>query len=279
MSQAQNMQSVFNKTDPAEECVTFFNTQRQARLTKEDISNNLHQLKNIITQLNFEDEDELFIQAYKGNTKSIASIESLLLRPHPGFFEGPGMYKTFENTLLPQLINQNSGQKKISLWIPGCTEGREAYSIALLLHAHTEKLKDWDISINATDIDNNALKKAETASFDIDDIDDVIFELYGHGLKKNGHEYMIQSSVRELITFQHNNFYDSLPPTDPYDVILFRNHLQYWQPDLQEKIIHNLENSLQLHGYLILSYNESLLGLSNKFKPVNNTQGFYQKIL
>ena len=278
MTESQGALGTFHEMDYPQRCVAFFNTQRQARLTEDTLNKNFYRLKKIANQLNLENERELFAQIHKGNTKSISALESLLLRPHPKFFDGPGMYKVFEEILLPQLINQNSSRQKISIWVPGCTEGCEAYSVALLLHAHAKELEGWDISVHATDTDNNALKQAEKASFDVEDIDEVIFDLYGQGLKKNGDEYLVRSAVRDLISFQYNNFYDSTPPSELYDVILFRDHLKHWQPELQEKIIKNIEKSIQPHGHLVLSYGESLLGLSGSFKPALKTQGFYQKI-
>lgn len=280
MPQAQKVQNSFIKQKtPAEECVAFFNKERQARLSPEMIVENLNRLKKMALKLGLEGEDQLMQQALKGNTKSIAAIESLLLRAQPTFFGGAGMYKAFENTLLPQLINQNSNGKRLSIWVPGCGGGYEAYSLALLLNAHKKELEGWDIHVNATDTSNTSLEKAETAAFDADQIDDVIFGLYGQGLKKNGDEYIIRSEVRELISFQNTNFYDSEPPQKAYDVVVFRNQLGYWLPDLQEKIIQNFEKSLQPHGYLILGYGESLLSLSSQFKIFSNTQGFYQKLL
>tara|TARA_R110002095_G_scaffold178043_3_gene155357 strand:+ start:2572 stop:3414 length:843 start_codon:yes stop_codon:yes gene_type:complete len=280
MSQNQDLQSPLTQQDgPAQECAAFFNKERQARLSQEMVFESFHRLKKVALELGLEGENDLIQHALKGNMKSIAAIESLLLRAHPSFFEGAGMYKAFENTLLPQLINQNSSQKKISIWVPGCAEGCEAYSLALLLNAHRTELAEWKLHIHATDTNNLSLQQAETAAFDTDLIDDIIFGLYGQGLKKNGDEYMIRSEVRELITFQYNNFYDSELPKEAYDVIVFRNQLKYWTPDLQEKIIKNFEKSLQPHGYLILGYGESLLSLSSHFKIFANTQGFYQKLM
>lgn len=280
MPQADEIQNPFIKQkDPAEECVAFFNKERQARLSPEMIAENLNRLKKMALKLGLEGENQLMQQALKGNTKSIAAIESLLLRSQPTFFGGAGMYKAFESTLLPQLINQNSSRGKISIWVPGCGEGCEAYSLALLLNAHRKELEGWDLHVHATDTSNASLEQAETAAFDADQIDDVIFGLYGQGLKRNGDEYIIRSDVRELISFQNTNFYDSELTQEAYDVVVFRNQLGYWKPDLQEKIIKNFENSLQPHGYLILGYGDSLLSLSSQFKVFANTQGFYQKVL
>lgn len=278
MADPQDLQIPKNTPTPMAECATFFSTKRHARLTEECISQSLHKIKKIAQRLGLESENDVLRQTLKGNSKTIAAIESLLLRPHPQFFEGAGMYKAFENTLLPQLINQNSARKKISIWVPGCAEGHEAYSIALLLNAHRDELQGWDISVLATDTDSTLLDQAETATFDKDEIDEVIYDLYGEGLKKNGDEYIVRSAVRDLITFQRDNFYDSESPKKNYDAIIFRDQLKNWHPDFQEKIIKNLESRLQPHAYLVLSYGESLMGLSGKFKLFSNTQGLYQKL-
>ena len=76
MPQADEIQNPFIKQkDPAEECVAFFNKERQARLSPEMIAENLNRLKKMALKLGLEGENQLMHQALKGNTKSIAAIE------------------------------------------------------------------------------------------------------------------------------------------------------------------------------------------------------------
>ena len=111
-----------------------------------------------------------------------------------------------------------------------------------------------------------------------EDIDSVILKLYGEGLKKVDDDYIVKEDVRRLVTFQHGNFYDGVPDAGPFDVMVFRQHLQFWEPYQQEVIIENLSQALKPAGNLILANDESLLGLSSDFVPVYNVPGFYRKV-
>ena len=257
--------------------VEYFSKSKQGRVSETDIESKLYVIKKSAVSLGFNSAEQVIQQALAGNTKCINSLESTFLRPHMSFFEGAGMYKVFENSVFPSLINKNQERKSLSVWVPGCTEGKEAYSLGLLLNSHQEEFPDWKFSIMATDTNNEDLKKAESATYDEELIEDVILKLYGSGLRRNGHEYIINKPVRDLITFQYDNFYESNTPEAAYDVIIFRNHLKKWLPPLQEKIIKNFAARLQPNGYLILGSDESILGVSNSFTSMDACRGFYQK--
>lgn len=260
------------------ECLSYFRNIRQARLSSDALAEKARALKKLADKLSLKSKGALFSAVSKGNLQPIVECEQILLRPHATLFSGTGMFRTLSESVLPDLINRNKKDETIRFWIPGCGNGKEAYSIGLFLNAQKQILKDWNLSVFATDSSNFALEEANTACIPYEDIDSVILKLYGEGLKKVDDDYIVKEDVRRLVTFQHGNFYDGVPDAGPFDVIVFRQHLQFWEPYQQEVIIENLSQALKPAGNLILANDESLLGLSSDFVPVYNVPGFYRKV-
>lgn len=265
------------RKDSIDECIAYFSRNLQARISRVQFESSMPALKKIALQLGLSSEEELFNQLIHGHAKAIAALEAYFFRPSPVLFDGPGMFKTFESILLPQLITQNNAQKRLSIWLPSCGRGLEAYSLALVLYSHKKELSDWDLSVHATDTDTLSLDSAELGAFESPPLDPILSKLYGAGLKRSDDEYILRKEVRDLIRFQHAHLLDSEQVQGPYNVIIFRNQLKHWEPDLQEKIVAKFEESLVPYGHLILAYGESLLGLSNQFKLSTTIQGFYQR--
>ena len=260
------------------ECMTYFREIRNARLEPKTFVEKATQIKRLANKLNLHSNEELYDSILTGSLQSANELENVLLRPKDALFSGSGMFRHLSELILPDIITHNKDTKSISFWVPGCRSGLEAYSIALFLNAQKKALSDWDLKLLATDTSNIGLKKAQTATIPVDDIDPVINDLYGHGLKKVDDNYIIKEDVRKLVTFSNASFFS--PPSDRalFDVIVFRNHLKFWIPEHQETIINVFASCLKPGGYLVLGNSEALMGLTKDFRPIHGVSGFYQFI-
>src|SRR3972149_7870675 len=110
------------------------------------------------------DDSEAFIQWLRSSSPDRKHIEVLASHLTVGetyFFRDNDVYKALEDRILPELItSRHTGEKRLRIWSAGCSTGEEAYSIAILLTRMMADLKDWNITILATDINPGALKKA-----------------------------------------------------------------------------------------------------------------------
>ncbi len=256
-------------------CAEFLSKTYQSRIQPTDIALKARQISKIAKNLSYDSDEAFFKSIQKGTLKPLAAFENLLMRPHLSFFEGAGMFRALSEVLFPELLNKSRDDRALNFWVPGCEGGKEAYSLALFLNSYQETFSNWHFHISATDTYSIALANAEKGEFTSEEIEDVVFQLYCAGLKKTNDEFFMKSTVRNIISFSQGNFYDFQPTEAPFDCIVFRNHLKFWQPNFQEKIIKNIERSLKTGGYLILGSQEPLIGISDSFKPALNTSGFY----
>lgn len=258
-------------------CIKYFHDIRKARLSNRSLQEKTKQIKKLSEKLSFSGEKDLYQAVANGSLKATVELENLMLRPKSDLFSGTGMFRTLSEVILPDLISRNANDKLIKFWVPGCGAGREVYSLALFLHAQKEKLTDWSLSVTGSDTSTIGLDEAKRARIPYEDIDQVVNELYGAGLKHQDDEFLIINKVRHITNFVHGNFTDDAIENAPFDAIFFRGHLEFWQPSQQQQIIENLDKNLKPGGYLVLSSKESLLGLIGNYRPANSVPGFYRK--
>jgi chemotaxis protein methyltransferase CheR len=192
------------------------------------------------------------------------------------FFRERPSLDLLEARVLPELIERrrNSG-RRLRLWSAGCCTGEEAYSIAILLKRLLPDLADWQITILATDINPNFLKKAEDGVYG-----EWSFRGVPAGLKEkyfakrhNG-RFEILPEIKKMVTFSYLNLMEETYPsllsnTNAMDIIFCRNVLMYFGSERAKEVVRKLRLSLLDGGWLIVSPCETSHVLYEQFTTVN----------
>lgn len=176
------------------------------------------------------------------------------------FFRDKESFKVLEEKVIPSLFEGKEENSPIRVWIPGCSTGEEAYSIAILLQEYKNKLnKSFKIQVFATDIDDNAIQIARSGIFSDNACSGIDPErLQRYFIKETiSSTYIIQKEVRDIIIFSvHNVIKD--PPFSKLDLISCRNLLIYFGSELQKRILPIFHYALNTGGYLFLGPSESI---------------------
>jgi chemotaxis protein methyltransferase CheR len=192
------------------------------------------------------------------------------------FYRENKAFEALEEHILPELLRSSRGKaRRLRIWSAGCCTGEEPYSLAILLNKVIADLKDWNITILATDINPRFLKKASRATYSEWSFRDAPRWLKERYLtrEKDGH-YEIVSPIKKMVTFSHLNLAEDVYPsllnnTNAMDIIFCRNVLMYFTPEQTKKVIQNLYNSLVDGGWLIVSSIETSPVLYSRFTTVN----------
>jgi len=200
------------------------------------------------------------------------------------FFRDKTPFEAMKYKVLPDLIDGKTsgsvrGIPSIKIWSSACSSGQEPYSIAMILmdmlpDIHTR----WNITIFATDISDEILRKASVGNFSD-------FEL-GRGLpgnfrdkyfiNKNG-SWHIKDRVRSLVKFQKINLLEPFRTIGKFDIVFCRNVAIYFDLDTKKKLFDRIAEVLNPGGYLFIGSTETLLGVSDKFASRNYLRAiFYQ---
>ncbi len=176
------------------------------------------------------------------------------------FFREKEGFAALEETILAELVRLRAGsERRIRIWSAGCSTGEEPYSIAITLSRMISDVKDWNITILATDINPHFLKKASHGIYTEWSfrnappwLKDKYFTSAKHG------QYEILSTIKKMVTFAYLNLADDIYPTllnntNAMDVIFCRNVLMYFTPENIRKVIQKFSNALIDRGWLLVS--------------------------
>lgn len=179
------------------------------------------------------------------------------------FFREPKVFEALQTHVLPKMIQakRRSG-RHLRMWSAGCSTGEEAYSLAILLQRAIPDFRQWDISILATDINPQALEKAETGIFsDWSFRNAAPWLREGYFREIGSGRYEILPEVRSMVKFDHLNLAQDAYPsatsdTNKMDIVFCRNVLMYFEPELAAQVVGKLHQSLVEDGWLVVSPSE-----------------------
>ena len=227
----------------------------------------IHELEDIPSYLEF----------LRQNPEEINSLLRNLLINVTNFFRDPKAFETLETQVIPKLFEDKTAKDTVRVWVAACASGEEAYSVAMLLVEHADKLHDPPrIQIFASDVDDEALQEAREHFYPETIEADVSPERLRRFFIKEENSYRIKKELREMILFAPHNLLRD-PPFSRLDLITCRNLLIYLTRETQEKVMQIFHFALRLNGFLFLGSSESAENASELFVPVNKKHRLYKR--
>ena len=192
------------------------------------------------------------------------------------FFRDPQTLEALARDILPKLIRARRGvDQRLRIWSAACCSGEEPYSLAILLHEALPDLRDWQVTITATDINARALHKAAAGIYGEWSFRDAPAGLKERYFKRTADDrYAIVPWIRKLVNFAYLNLVEDAYPslatgTNAMDLIFCRNVLMYFTPPQVGKVIGNLRRTLVDGGWLAVSPSEASQALFPQFVTAN----------
>ncbi|HQW21906.1 MAG TPA: CheR family methyltransferase [Bacteroidia bacterium] len=221
----------------------------------------------------------------KTNSKTIADYEKLLLNDKTeqgllyndllvnvtSFFRDAETFKYLKTTLLPRIIKNNKEGDTIRIWVPACSSGQEAYSIAMLITELQEKYSTKiNVKIFATDISENKIHEARVGEYTAAELKPISKQYLNRFFVKRGESFQIIKELRDICVFAiHNILRD--PPFSRMDFISCRNMLIYFESAAQKQVFNILHFALKEDGYLMLGKAETIGTPSLLFSSINKS--------
>lgn len=179
------------------------------------------------------------------------------------FFRDPALFAALESQVLPSLAEARRGAgRRLRLWSAGCCSGEEAYSLAIAVTRALPDWRDWHITVHATDIHAGFLDKARAGIYGAWSFRGVdlatrerYFEPAGAG------RWRIRPEWARLVSFDYLNLAGSGYPaletdSNAMDLVLCRNVLMYFAPDVARSAVQRLHSALRDDGWLAVSPTE-----------------------
>jgi two-component system, chemotaxis family, CheB/CheR fusion protein len=202
---------------------------------------------------------EDYARFLRTNEAEIVALYQDILIKVTSFFRDPAVFDYLKRWIFPRILKSRTRDEGIRIWVPGCSSGEEAYSIAICLAEYLGRGRrsDFPVQIFATDLSEASLDRARDGVY----IENIALDVSADRLRRffvrNGHNFQIIKSVREMVIFAKQNLAKD-PPFSHLDLISCRNVLIYLGAAVQKKLFPMFHYALRHGGYLLLGKSENI---------------------
>ncbi len=228
---------------------------------------NIHQIKNT----------DAYVRFLQENPVEIDKLFKELLINVTNFFRDEPAFEALKHTALPKLFEDKPDNYEMRVWVPGCSTGEEAYSLAILLKEYNEQYKkSYSFQIFATDLDESSIHQAREGTYPIGIAADVSPNRLARYFDQEDNRYRISKEIRDTVIFAIQNLLQD-PPFTRIDLISCRNLLIYLGAELQKQIFPHFHYTLKTGGLLFLGTSESIGNFNHLFSVIDKKCKIYQR--
>lgn len=188
------------------------------------------------------------------------------------FFREEHHFQYLEEFLFPEIFAK--GQKRIRFWSAGCSTGEEPYSLAMVWEHLNKKPSGIDFKILATDLDTNVIEIGKKGIYSVDKLKPVNTEYlkwFTQSEECSPTQKQADDQLKQLIYFKQLNLMQDWPMNGPFQLIICRNVLIYFDRPTQEKLVKRYYDLLEPGGCLILGHSENLGNNRSLFDNLGKT--------
>ncbi len=225
------------------------------------------------------DKISSYVHFLQENPKESVILFKELMIGVTSFFRNAPVWEKLKETVIPDVLAHLPAGSLLRAWIPGCSTGEEAYSLAVVFKEALEKAnihEGYKLQIFATDLDNDAVETARKGIFPANIEADVSPERLKRFFIKTEEGYRVNAEIREMIVFAQHNLIMH-PPFTKIDILSCRNLLIYLESELQKKLIGLFYYSINPEGILLLGNSETLGSQSKLFTPVDSKLKIFKR--
>src|SRR5690242_15777846 len=185
------------------------------------------------------------------------------------FFRDKLPFDHFRDVILPALMAVRAHEKHSRIWCAAAATGQEPNSLAMILRDIGIALKQWRVEILATDICSAALEKAKIGLYSQFEVQrGLSIQMLIKYFIQAGEVWQISSDIRSMVTYRHFNLLQDFSSFGPFDIVFCRNVLIYFDQATKTSVLNRIGRSMRPDGYLLLGAAETVVGLTDAFKPL-----------
>lgn len=212
-----------------------------------------------------------------GQSMLAATVVEAMTTNESFFFRDKTPFEHFSDTMLPKMLEARARERRLRIWCAAASTGQEPYSLAMCLKDAEAKLAGWRVEILGTDLSTDVLEKAKAGIY-------TQFEVQrglpiNHLLKyftQIGDTWQINSNMRSMVQYRKLNLLENFSSLGQFDIIFCRNVLIYFDNKTKVEILERMAKMMPADGYLVLGAAETVVGLTDVFRPMTEKRGLYQ---
>jgi chemotaxis protein methyltransferase CheR len=192
------------------------------------------------------------------------------------FFRDKIPFDHFREVIMPELIKARANRKSIRIWCAAGSTGQEPYSLAMCIREMSAALAGWRVEILATDLSQEVLEKSKAGIYSQFEVQRGLpIQMLVKYFKQTGELWQINPDMRAMVQHRQLNLLHDFTQLGVFDIIFCRNVLIYFDQDTKVNIFNRLARATEPEGFLVLGAAETVVGLTDAFRPYPDRRGLY----
>lgn len=206
-------------------------------------------------------------------------VVEALLNNETYFFRDKPTFDQLPQDILPELARRRADVKRLSIWSAGCSTGQEVYSLAMLFAEQKERWAGWSIELIGTDVSQRAITAARSGLYSQFEVQRGlgVTQMLRHFDETPG-GWQIREEARRMVHFRQHNVLGPPPGRHPFDLVLCRNVLLYFDRATRAAAFDRLSSALASDGLLMLGAGETVVGQTDRFTPTTRRASFFEPL-
>ena len=219
---------------------------------------------------------ELVSRMRSGADALTAEVVESMTTNETFFFRDKIPFDHLKDSVLPALAQARAARRSLRIWCAASSTGQEPYSIAMCLKEAGSLLSGWRTEIVATDLSLGVLEKAKAGVFTQFEVQRGLpIQMLMKYFTQNGELWQLNADIRSMVQFRPLNLLQDFSHLGTFDIVFCRNVLIYFDQATKVGIFDRLSRMLEPDGVLALGAAESVVGITNAFKPYPDRRGLY----
>jgi chemotaxis protein methyltransferase CheR len=216
-------------------------------------------------------------QLRSGNSDQVTTeVVEAMTTNESFFFRDKIPFEQLRTTTIPKLMTARAGRRRIRIWCAAAATGQEPYSVAMSLREMGARVDGWRVDIVASDLSNEVLRRAKAGLYSHFEVQRGLpIALLLKYFEQKGEQWQIAPELRAMVHFRQLNLLGNFSHLGMFDIVFCRNVLIYFDRDTKARVLARLARAIAPVGYLALGAAETVIGLSDAFRPVVNERGLY----
>ncbi|MGJ5181910.1 CheR family methyltransferase [Bradyrhizobium oligotrophicum] len=220
---------------------------------------------------------ELVQKMKSGGEQLTAQVVEAMTTNETFFFRDKIPFDHLRESILPGLVQSRASRRSLRIWSAACSTGQEPYSIAMCLREYGAALSGWRIEIVATDLSQEVLEKSKAGLYSQFEVQRGLpIQLLVKYFTQLGELWQLSADIRGMVQHRQLNLLQDFSHLGKFDVIFCRNVLIYFDQETKAAIFERMAKMLEPDGTLLLGAAESVVGITDAFRPNPERRGLYQ---
>jgi chemotaxis protein methyltransferase CheR len=220
---------------------------------------------------------ELVAKMKSGAERLASEVVEAMTTNETFFFRDKIPFDHLRDTILPALMQTRASRKSIRIWSAASSTGQEPYSIAMCLKEKAAQFAGWRFEIVATDLSQEVLEKSKAGIYSQFEVQRGLpIQLLVKYFTQTGELWQINADIRGMVQHRQLNLLQDFSHLGKFDVIFCRNVLIYFDQETKISIFERMSKVTEPDGMLMLGAAESVVGITDAFRPCPDKRGLYE---